>query len=250
MPTNTPVFQPSRDADLLAWSVNFSTKITATPTAYGLTSIQAGGYAALHTAFATAYATATNPNTNSKQATAAKDQAKAALLTARNGAKELVRVVQAFPTITNAQRTELGLRIPSASPTPIPAPASAPEFSIVSTIGRTVRVRLRDIDNPDRRGKPVGAEGATVLMYVGEAAPTSTPDAPTSAPTSIPPADPSAWVFLVNTSKTLIDLDIPANVAAGAKVWLTAFWFNNRKQTGPAATPQSTRISDGLAQAA
>lgn len=239
MPANTPVFQPSREADLLAWSVNFSAKITATPTAYGLTSIQAGGYAALHTAFANAYATATNPNTNSKQSTAAKDQAKATLLTARNGAKELVRVVQAFPTITNAQRVELGLRIPDASPTPIPPPTSVPEFSIVSTMGRTVRVRLRDIDNPDRRGKPVGVVGATVLLFVGE-----TPTSP------VPPADPSAWVFLVNTSKTIVDLDIPASVPAGAKLWLTAFWFNNRKQASPAATPQSTRISDGLAQAA
>jgi hypothetical protein len=33
MSTSTPVFQPKRDADLLAWSTNFNTKINAAPTA-------------------------------------------------------------------------------------------------------------------------------------------------------------------------------------------------------------------------
>lgn len=244
MSTSTPVFQPKRDADLLTWSINFNTKINATPTAYGLTAIQSAAYTALHGAFATAYAVSTNPNTNSKQATAAKNQAKETLLSARNGARELVRVAQAFPSITNAQRAELGLRIPSTGSSPIPAPTSAPEFAVVSTFGRTVKIRLRDADNPDRRGKPDGTEGATILMYVGESAPD------TSNVGTVPPSDPSSWVFLVNTSKTIVDLDIPANVAAGTKLWLTAFWFNARKQAGPAATPQSARINDGLAQAA
>ena len=244
MSTTTPVFPPSRDADLLAWSANFSTKIGDAPATYGLVLAQATAYAALHDAFATAYSVATNPNTNSRQATAAKNQAKETLLNARNGAKELVRVVQAYPNITNALRTELGLRIPDTSPTPIPPPSSAPELAILSTFGRTVKIRLRDADNPERRGKPAGTEGATVLMYVGEAAPDTTSVA------TIPPSDPSSWVFLQITSKPVVDLDIPANVAPGAKIWLTAFWFNARKQAGPAASPQSTRISDGLAQAA
>lgn len=153
-------------------------------------------------------------------------------------------MAQAFPSITNAQRAELGLRIPSTGPSPIPAPTSAPEFAVVSTFGRTVKIRLRDAENPGRRGKPEGTQGATILMYTGESAPDTTNI------NTIPPSDPSSWSFLLNTSTTIVDLDIPAHVAAGAKVWITAFWFNNRKEAGPAATPQSARINDGLAQAA
>ncbi len=246
MATSTPVFPPKRDADLLAWSVNFSAKISLSPASYGLVAAQATAYAALHSVFAAAFATSTNPNTNSKQATAAKNQAKMALLTARNGAKELVAVVQAFPTITEAQRAELGLRSGDTSRSPVPPPASAPEFAVVATVGRTVKIRLRDADNPERRGKPDGAEGATILMYVGEAPPA--PD--TTNIRTTPPSDPSSWVFLVNTSKAIVDLDIPASVPAGTKLWLTAFWFNARKEAGPAASPQSARINDGLAQAA
>ncbi|MGH7179314.1 MAG: hypothetical protein ACREJC_18200 [Tepidisphaeraceae bacterium] len=52
MPSVT--FFPSRDTELLAWSLNFKTLITATPTAYGLTAGLATAYGVLHDAFATA----------------------------------------------------------------------------------------------------------------------------------------------------------------------------------------------------
>lgn len=230
-----PIFPPSKDAALLAWSANFSAKITATPTAYGLVAAQATTYASLHAAYNTAYNAAVNPNTNSKQAVIAKNQAKETLLNGRGGAWELVDVVQAYPNMTNALRGELGLRIPDASPTPVPAPTSAPELAIISTIGRVVNLRLRDIENPDRRGKPDGVTGATVLYHVSAA---------------MPPNDPAVWTFLANTSKTRFEAALPSAVPAGSKVWLTAFWFNARKDPSPAAAFQSTVIGDALAQAA
>jgi hypothetical protein len=36
----------------------------------------------------------------------------------------------------------------------------------------------------------------------------------------------------------------------GAKVWFTAYWFNERKQRGPAATPAGINIPGGGAMAA
>lgn len=229
-----PEFPPSKDSSLLTWSSNFSTKITATPTAFGLDAAQATAYAALHTGYNTNYNRAVNPNTNSKAAIAAKNVAKNNLLYGPGGAWALVNIVQAFPGTTDDERAELGLRIPDAGPTPVPAPATAPDLSVLALLGRTVKLRLRDQENPDRRGKPTGVQGSTLLYFVGETA----------------PADPAAWLFAMNTSKTLFDFEIPASVAAGAKVWLTAFWFNNKKQPSPAATPESLRVSEGLSQAA
>ncbi|HWB18661.1 MAG TPA: hypothetical protein VG711_00050 [Phycisphaerales bacterium] len=229
-----PIFQPTKDSFLQTWSDNFSTLISATPTTYGLTAAQATAYATLSTAYSNAYNAVVNPNTNSKQAVITKNQAKEALLYGSGGAWALVNIVQAFPGTTNSMRGALGLRIPAPSPKPIPAPEFAPDLSIVSTAGRSVKVRLRDQENPDRRGKPDGVQGATILFYVGETA----------------PADPAQWIFSNNTSKTSFDVEIPATVLPGAKVWLTAFWFNNRKESGPAAIPESTRVSDGLAAAA
>ncbi len=227
------VFPPRKDSELVAWASNFSTQITATPTTFGLNAAQATAFAALYSALNSAYNRATNPNTNSKAAIIAKNNAKENLLNGPGGAWELVDIVQAFPGTTDEIRGELGLRIPDA-PSPIPAPTAAPDLSILSLLGRTVKVRLRDQENPDRRGKPEGVQGATVLYFVGENA----------------PADPSSWLFAMNTSKNLFDFEIPAAVSAGDKVWLTAFWFNNKKDAGPAATPESIRVSDGLSLAA
>jgi hypothetical protein len=229
-----PVFPPSREADLLAWSANFDQFITATPEAFGLTAAQATAYAALHAAFAAAYEVAIEPSTNSKSAINAKNVAKESLVNGPGGARQLVAIVQAFPGTTDPMRTDLGLKVRDYEPTPAPVPALAPNLSIVSSVGRTVAIRLRDASNSRNRGKPEGVQGAAVLTHVGET----------------PPADPQQWALAFNTSLTSCDVVFPMSVPAGSKVWITSFWFNARKQSGPAAAAQTAVISDGLAQAA
>jgi hypothetical protein len=225
-----PVFPPSKDADLLTWSANFDAKITATPVRYGLTAAQATAYTPLHTAYATALAAVTNPNTNSKQAVIAKNQAKENLLRAPGGAWELVDIVQAYPGTTDAFRGELGLRIKDVEPTPVPAPVNPPLLAIVSTLNRAVKLKLKDITDLERRGKPEGVDGAAIVYHVGETA----------------PLDPTKWVFLMNTSKTTVDAELPAGVPANSSVWFTAMWFNQRKESSPPATAQQAFIGGGL----
>ena len=75
-----PEFPPSRESELLEWSANWTTRIAATPTAFGLTAAQAGAYDILHRDFESAYTTANQPLTNSKANIIAKNVAKEALL--------------------------------------------------------------------------------------------------------------------------------------------------------------------------
>ncbi len=77
-------------------------------------------------------------------------------------------------------------------------------------------------------GKPAGVSGASIFSYVEATA----------------PSDISAWKFEGNTGKTAVVV-FPNTTAAGATVWLTAFWFNPRKQSGPACTPVSTNVQRG-----
>src|SRR4051812_434654 len=114
-------FLPNKDSALLAWSLNFSTLITATPTAYGLVAGDATAYAALHSAFATALA-ACDPGQRSKSLVAAKNTARDNLKTS---ARLLAKRVEGTATVTNAQKIDLGLNV-RATPTPIPAPSDAP----------------------------------------------------------------------------------------------------------------------------
>lgn len=219
-------FLPRTDAALLAWSLNFKTMITATPTDYGLTAALATAYGALHDAYAAALQTATDPSTRTKGSVEAKNASRTAL---KANARLLANLVNGTASVTDAQKLDLGLTVRDLNPTPIPPPSAAPELDVVNVSGRTVKIRLRDAAVPSRRGRPVGVIGASVFSYVGET----------------PPEDISGWKFEGSTGLTSVSVTFPVTVPPGAQVWLTAFWFNPRKQSGPACTPVSTHVQFG-----
>jgi hypothetical protein len=49
---------------------------------------------------------------------------------------------------------------------------------------------------------------------------------------------------------TTVDVEFDADVAAGSKVWFTAFWFNPRAMSGPACAPISAYVQFGGSMAA
>jgi hypothetical protein len=225
-------FLPAKDSALLAWSLNFSTRITATPTAYGLTAALATAYSTVHTNFATALA-ACDPEERNQIATAVKDAARAAL---EAQARLLANLVQGTAAVTDAQKLELGLNV-RAMPQPVPAPGMAPGLLLQAVEGNTAYLRLLDVDNPTRRGKPADVDGATVFSFVGAAAPT----------------DANDWQFEFNTARASAEVTFPGTLTLGTKVWITAFWFNARKERGPLATPLGVTLlggAPGVAQAA
>ncbi|MEA2708233.1 MAG: hypothetical protein QOF78_834, partial [Phycisphaerales bacterium] len=48
-----------------------------------------------------------------------------------------------------------------------------------------------------------------------------------------------------STSRTTVEILFPESVAPGTQVWLTAFFFNERKQNGPACAAVGTLINYG-----
>lgn len=224
-------FLPKREADLLAWANNFSTKLSLDPTSYGVTIVQAGAFETLFDNFQSAFTTASNPGTNSHANIVAKNVAKQALI---ENARLLAREIQGTPTVTDFQKADIGLTVRDPEPTPVPVPAFPPDVSVLSLFGRTARLRLRDVQNPDRRGKPDGVSGATIFYHVGETA----------------PVIPNEWALLMQTTRTLVDVDFPQTIEPGARVWLTAYWYNTKAESSTAAEPVSLRVGDILTQAA
>ncbi len=215
-------FYRRKDAELVSASGDFSTAITAAPATYGLVAAQATAYAALDTAFASAYATAVDPITRTKAAIAAKNQARKELVAS---ARQLADYIISNPAVSNAQLIELGLD-PRTERTPIPAPTVSPSIDFVSVTGRTVKLRLH---TGVRRGKPAGVNGVAIFSHVG----------------ATPPASIEVWKFEGNSGRTVVEVAFDDSVAPGALVWFTAFWFNNRKQSGPACDPVSVNIAGG-----
>jgi hypothetical protein len=206
--------------------VNWSGLISSTPVTFGLTAAQATAYAALHTAFAAALATATEPATRTRGTVSLKDDKRADL---KAKARELARIVNAFPAVTNQQRIDLGLNPRGGAVGPINPPTEPPVMEVLAAVGRTLKVRVHAMGS-DRRGKPEGVAGCSVFSYVGAA----------------PPADISAWVFQGSSSRTAFDVEFPPTVAAGAQVFLCAFWYSPRAQGGPACQPISAYLAGGV----
>jgi hypothetical protein len=220
---------PKKDADLLSWGDNFGTRISASPVTYGLSAAQAASFDAKYSAFQVAYTAllaAREAGVRSAPLTATKNSTKFDLT---QTARELYGFVQDSLTVTDAQKIELGVVVRDVEPSPVPPPSSDPGIEIVSTVGRTVKIRLVDKTTTGRRGRPLGVIGAAVFSHVGPTA----------------PADISGWTFRGNTGRTEVDVDFPSTVANGATVFLTAFWFNDRKQSGPAAAPISVNLPGG-----
>ena len=224
----TVITIPQTDPALLAFSLNFSTKIIQSPLMFNLTVLEANSYQGLHNEFAIKLA-ACDRAVRNKPAVVAKNFTRTAL---KKQLTLLALRVQSGPAVTDAQKVELGLTIPSARH-PVPDPSSAPAIDILWVRGRTVKIRLHN-DDVLRRAKPAGVTGAAVFSYVG----------------ATPPTASSAYRFEGNTTVTAFEVEFPDTVTAGATVWFTAFWFNERAQSGPGSTAISATIQYGLSQSA
>ncbi len=220
---------PTNESELADFSTNFNARLVATPATYGCTAGQATAYTAVHTPFLTAFeavVAAREAGTRSSPLIATRNAAKASLLTY---ARFLYKSIQSNAAVTDASKIELGVVVPDVEPSPQPVPNFAPQLTIVSVNGRLVKVRLSDPAHPTRKRMPLGVDGATVMSFVGAEA----------------PDDPGLYKYEGGTAKTTIDILFPESLVPGTQVWLTAFFFNERKQNGPACAGVGAIINYG-----
>lgn len=219
-------FPPEREAEFVTFTQNFASKIATGFATYSLTTAQATAYGTLSTAFINAYNVAQADATRSPMNINLKNVAKKNLIA---NLRMLCKIIQNAPTTTNAMRIDLGIPQRGTTPTPIPPPSLSPGIVVTKAVNRTISVRLFDPQNPKKTAKPAGVSGITVFSFVGSA----------------PPTDIGAWKYEGSSSVMKFDIEFAPSVPNGATVWLTAFFFNNRKQSGVAATPISANLPGG-----
>jgi hypothetical protein len=227
-------FFPRRAADVLSYTANFSARISEDPALYGLSADDAAGYAALRETFAEAYTRATNPGTDSRAATRAKNQAMAAL---EQATRSLGRRVRNCLAVTSEMRAILGLSVRNGggSSPRIPRPEAPPILRVLSVVGRTVSLRLSDATAPTRTGKPRGAFAAVVFSYVGED----------------PPAEIERWNYRGQSTRPVLHLTFEeTDLPPGTKVWITAQWVNPRGKSGPGCAPVYAHLAYAISSAA
>jgi hypothetical protein len=183
---------------------------------------QAVSYGALSDDFVSKWNIVQVPATRTKAAISIKNAAKFALL---DNLRELARIVQNHPGVTNAMRIDLGLPERDFEPTPVPVPALAPNVEVKKVYGRYVTVIVTD-PTSERRFKMQGCDGAQLFTFVGEN----------------PPAGADGWKSEGVITRSKVIIAFGPSVEPGSKVWITAAYFNPRGLTGPASTPISTGI--------
>lgn len=208
------------DAQVLAFCSNFGTIITGAPLVYNLTVQDCTNYQSKVSDFDVKLQAATNPTTRGKRTIFEKQEAKKVLVAlTRQYAQQINKMV----TITNDQRLALGITIASDERHPVPQPDTEPFIKIVNSLGRRVTIEL--CQSANKRGRPPQTAAATVVAYIGDELPQSFLE----------------WKFMLNTSKTTVELDFGASETAQT-VWISAFWTNSRSQSGPAALPISIHL--------
>ena len=214
-------FLDRTDAGLLAFATPFSTKISAGPTAFGLTAGNATALAAAVADYSSKLAAAQDPATRGEQTIFLKDLSKDGLITL---IRQFARQIQGTMTVTDAQRQDLGLPIRDTTPSPAEPITVAPALTIQEVFGHNVRVRVRDASGT-RRGRPAEARGCILYSFVG----------------ATPPAGAEGWISEGPIARDSQVVAFNAELAPGTKVWFTAQWFN-AAGTGPGCSPVPTQI--------
>jgi hypothetical protein len=119
-------FFTGTDAELYNGTINFSTMISSTPTAFGLSAPQAASYATLSDNYKAAYEAIQTPSTRTKGAVAAKNAAKILLKVA---ASDLAKIIEGTSTVTDQQKIDLGLNV-RATPSPMGNPGTCSDFKV------------------------------------------------------------------------------------------------------------------------
>ena len=214
-------------SSLVDWSTNADTRLNASPATYGTTAAIASQYSAVHDPFiaaAAAVIAAREAGTVSSSLISIRNEKQRDLLAF---ARPLYKQIQANPAVTDAAKIELGVKVPDVNPTPQPLPNRAPILRVDKVDGRVITIALRDPNDPDRRRMPFN--GAIVMSYIGPTMPT----------------DPGVFTLAGTTSRTSFAVVVPEGTAPGTQVWLTAAFFNERKQLGAACLPIGTQVNFG-----
>jgi len=214
---------PLRDADALAWMQNMAAKLTATPALYMVTPADAVGVSAAVEAFADAYNLIQDPSQKNKVTVAAKDDARTA---AEQICRQFAIQIKFNAAISDPAKIDIGVRPPSTTRDPIPAPNSSPVLSIFGAGYATHTVRFVDALTPDSRQKPYGVKQLQLYYAIAEE----------------PASDPDVAKFhgLHTRSPIGVGFD-PEDVGKQVTYW--ARWCTLKGETGPWSAPVSMAIA-------
>ncbi len=170
----TSGYIPNTDTGFRDWITNFSNLIQANPSRYGLQASDAAVISALHAGFEDLYTKVQSGATRTPGLITQKDAVKASAIAS---CRVYAMQVKANAGVDNQDKVELGIHVNDPTPSPVPAPTSAPMLNITSAFSGEHNLVYADELTPDSRRKPEGVTQLELYVYVGPAATANCEDA-------------------------------------------------------------------------
>ncbi|MDR1984036.1 MAG: hypothetical protein LBQ28_04340 [Prevotellaceae bacterium] len=204
---------PTKDTDFNVAQEVISTEANTNRTAWGLdTSWLDSELLPAKAVWVAAYAAYENPATRTPLLTFEKTEA-------RKKYEKLLRVLvanlEANTKVTDDDRRAMGIPIRKTTRTPVPVPATYPDFDVDSSVIRRLTIHFRD-HGSDKKAKPAGVHGAEIRWAILAA----------------PPVEVSELVNTGFDTHTPFTLEFNES-ERGQTVWFCLRWENTRGEKGP-----------------
>jgi hypothetical protein len=215
---------PASDADFDAWQQNLVNYVVANAAALGVPPAEVTSIQGFNGSWGTKYPAA---NTASAAANAATQEKNDCRSDYEDFLRPFVSRMQSNPSITDAQRQAMAIRVRLTSRTAVGAPTSRP----VATIDTSQRLRhtINFVDEltPTSRAKPDGVQGCEIWMKVGDPA----------------PAGPNDVHYLALDTRTPYTVEFEAG-DAGKTAYYMLRWLSTRAEPGPWSATVSGTITN------
>lgn len=155
---------PATKAGRLAWLTNFSTLITATPAAFGLTAPDAVIIAAQKNAYDAAYTASVDPATRTAVTVATEQTAWA---TAEAIVRPYAVQISLDAGVTVGNKTAVGVTNRKTDRTPTPPPTDYPVLAALPSVPGQAKFEYRAAGTPTTKAKPPGVIGVETRYSIG-----------------------------------------------------------------------------------
>lgn len=221
-----PPYIPPSDSLFAGWLANFDALLTAAPATYGLTAPDAVAVAAPAAAFAASYPISQDPATRSPVTVAQKDVDRAS---AEAVVRPFAVAISRNQAVLDADKTAIGVTVPSLVPTPIPAPTSMAVLGIIGLTPGVAELNYKE-SGAVGKSKPFGVVGVEIRAAVGVAH----------------TVDPEAATYVGDYTKSPFRLAFGSE-AAGSKLTVFARFKTRsgpagKAQVGPWSAPLQTIV--------
>ena len=214
---------PRPDAEFNTWQANFLSYVDTNQASFGLTAADLTPLTTAQASWRGDYQAHITAQTAAEGAQQTKKNTRDSY---ESSLRALVRRLQGLPTLTDAQRAEMGITLRDVPRAATGVPATRPIASVDTSQRLRHTINFTDETTPNSRARPEGTMGCEIWVKVGDPAPT----------------DPGQLRFLATDTRTPYVAEYGGEDAGKVAHYMLR-WVNTKGEQGPWSQTVSVTIT-------